>query len=141
MKVLFCVLAVCLFSSVAMAEVKKGDERMAALWKEMLAEKENYAKMKKQGASEKELELQEKLIKDLYNTVIAMKKDKYGKDVVKKKADGPIEKAWQKVLAAKKEYAAMEKDEASKEELEAKKTEIEDLYKKVVAMKKAKYKK
>ena len=140
MKLLMCMIFACMVASAVAGEKGKKDSNdpIAKMWQEMLDEKKEYGKMKKDGASAEELKLQETLIKELYKTVVAMKKDKYG-DKVEKKEEGPIVDAWQKVLEAKKEYGAMEKNGASDEELGEQKELIEKLYAEVVAMKKAKY--
>jgi hypothetical protein len=141
MKMLMCmIIGGLMATSFAADKEKKGaNDPIEKIWKEMLQEKKQYGVMKKEGASAEELKLQETLINELYKTVVAMKKDKYGDDDKKddKKGSGPIHDAWQKVLVAKKEYMKMEKSGAADDELAEQKKHIEELYKKVIAMKKA----
>jgi hypothetical protein len=142
MKTLISLLLIC-FLSTAFAEDKKeisekDKETISKVWKEMHAEKKKYAEMKKDGASEKELELQEKLINELYKTVLDMKGVKE-KDIKEKKDfGGEAGKVWKQMLTEKKKYSIMEKKGASKEELEAQEKVIEELYEKVIKLKKEK---
>jgi hypothetical protein len=152
MKVLLSLMIACMLTSAIAGEKGqkeksskvKANDPIAKMWQEMLAEKKAYGKMKNEGASAEELKLQETLIKELYATVIAMKKDIYGDAEKKgstKKAAAPIMAVWQEVLAEKKKYGVMQKDGASKEELAEQKAIINELYEEVVAMKKAAAKK
>ena len=128
MKNLLFALTVFLIAPVFAGE-KSSEEGVKKLWAEVLAEKKEYAQMEKDGASEKELALQKKLIEELYSEMIAQKKALYS-DKVEKKKDFKGNKAWDAMLKAKKEYAQMEKDGATKEELIEQKEKIMVLYKK-----------
>ena len=140
MKTLFVLLIVCL-STVAFAEKKDLSEKdvqtIKKVWTEMLEEKEKYAKMEKDGASKKELELQKKLIEELYQAVLDMKGVKKADLKKKKDFNTPAGKAWKAMLEEKKKYTKMEKDGASKEELEAQEKVIKELYEKSIKLKKA----
>ncbi|MCH2209173.1 MAG: hypothetical protein MK132_25370 [Lentisphaerales bacterium] len=152
MKILISLMLACMVVS-AMAVEKGGkekpskvkqDDAITKMWQEMLAENKEYDKMKSEGASVEELKLQETLIKELYATVIAMKKDMYGDAGTKsgaKKASGPIMAVWQEMLAEKEKYGVMQKDGAPKAELAEQKAVINALYKEVLAMKKSAQKK
>ena len=139
MRILISLLLIC-FISTAFTEKKnlsaKDEETITKIWKEMHAEKKKYAKMEKEGASEKELELQEKLINELYQTVLDMRGVKKEDLKKEKEFDGTAGKAWKEMLAEKKKYIEMEKKGASKAELKAQMKKVEELYSKVMELKK-----